>query len=643
MTAPRSLFLLAAATMLACGGPAEGPVVPGPHRAAVTLTDADIRAIAQVLRFEDTREFDASTFDRLAGGSEEVRRRVATAAGRIGDTDAVGLLVRLLDDDPSTAVRADAAFALGQLGDTSRVVLESLREAVPGGWVPVRDPETDVVVEVVHALGKLGSFRARSMVVEALREAHPGDSRNARRVAAEGLLSLWRFEEGPGRVNAAVRYLDLDDDPLRWRAAYALMRLGEPEGGRHLLGLLDDPDHRTRAYAARGLSPAVVDSAGIRDSVVVALTATLTDPHPHVRINAVRGLGGFGEDAPVDAMAALLGDPDPNVAVAAAGALTSREPATEALAAVVSDVERPMAVRAAAAGALAPLRPDAVVTYVRRWADGPVEDRYAAARTLSGLDWTRAGGVLRELAADPDLRVSVAATVAAGQFAADTALSGRVRNELQSFLRELATGESRRLAMVAVRGLEPLLEDEALDRLRVETGVADPDGDDGLGDRGAAFYEEMVRTYVAPVLAGDARPRAVIRTTPGEIHLELLSEESPLTVHNFITLAADGFWDDGVWHRVVPNFVIQDGAPAGDPSGGPGWRIRDEINRVRYTRGVMGMALAGPDTGGSQWFITHSPQHHLDGGYTVFGRVVDGMDVIDRVLRGDLIAAVGIP
>jgi cyclophilin family peptidyl-prolyl cis-trans isomerase len=86
---------------------------------------------------------------------------------------------------------------------------------------------------------------------------------------------------------------------------------------------------------------------------------------------------------------------------------------------------------------------------------------------------------------------------------------------------------------------------------------------------------------------------------------------------------------------VVPNFVIQDGDPRGDGSGGPGYAIRDEINPLRYLRGTLGMALSGPDTGGSQYFITHSPQPHLDGGYTVFGRVTADMDAVDRVTQED--------
>jgi len=103
-------------------------------------------------------------------------------------------------------------------------------------------------------------------------------------------------------------------------------------------------------------------------------------------------------------------------------------------------------------------------------------------------------------------------------------------------------------------------------------------------------------------------------------------------VHNFLSLIERGYYVNTRWHRVVPNFVIQDGDAR---IGGPGYAIRDEINQLRYERGALGMALSGPDTGSSQWFITHSPQPHLDGGYTIFGRVMSGMDVVDRVVQED--------
>ncbi|HVG39452.1 MAG TPA: peptidylprolyl isomerase, partial [Pyrinomonadaceae bacterium] len=136
--------------------------------------------------------------------------------------------------------------------------------------------------------------------------------------------------------------------------------------------------------------------------------------------------------------------------------------------------------------------------------------------------------------------------------------------------------------------------------------------------------------------------RAVVTTDKGQFTIELLPDDAPLTVDNFVELAQRKFFDGVAFHRVVPNFVIQGGDPRGDGNGGPGYQIRCEINEVPYERGAVGMALSGKDTGGSQWFVTHSPQPHLDGGYTVFGRVVAGMEVVDRIARGDRVFGVRI-
>jgi cyclophilin family peptidyl-prolyl cis-trans isomerase len=134
--------------------------------------------------------------------------------------------------------------------------------------------------------------------------------------------------------------------------------------------------------------------------------------------------------------------------------------------------------------------------------------------------------------------------------------------------------------------------------------------------------------------------RAVVTTSKGSFTIEFLPEAAPLTVDNFVQLAQRNYYRNITIHRVVANFVIQDGDPRGDGNGGPGYQIRCEINEVPYDRAVVGMALSGKDTGGSQWFVTHSPQPHLDGGYTVFGRVVAGMDVVDKIVRGDVIQSV---
>jgi cyclophilin family peptidyl-prolyl cis-trans isomerase/HEAT repeat protein len=137
--------------------------------------------------------------------------------------------------------------------------------------------------------------------------------------------------------------------------------------------------------------------------------------------------------------------------------------------------------------------------------------------------------------------------------------------------------------------------------------------------------------------------KAVISTEKGTFAIDLLPEDAPLTVDNFIKLTRSNYFNGVEVHRVVPNFVMQDGDPRGDGNGGPGWSIRCEINMVPYERGAVGMALSGKDTGGSQWFVTHSPQPHLDGGYTVFGRVNEtDMKVVDNIVRGDKIISVKI-
>ncbi len=146
----------------------------------------------------------------------------------------------------------------------------------------------------------------------------------------------------------------------------------------------------------------------------------------------------------------------------------------------------------------------------------------------------------------------------------------------------------------------------------------------------------MQRSVVAPPVS----THVYIDTDKGTIQIELEVLDAPLTVRTFTDLARQGYFGGVAIHRVVSNFVVQDGDPRGDGEGGPGYTIRDELNERPYLRGTVGMALDWADTGGSQFFITHSPQPHLDARYTVFGQVISGMDVVDKLAQGDLIRAV---
>ncbi len=150
----------------------------------------------------------------------------------------------------------------------------------------------------------------------------------------------------------------------------------------------------------------------------------------------------------------------------------------------------------------------------------------------------------------------------------------------------------------------------------------------------AAAWERVDFTHAHAVV------RAKLRTNRGDVTLRLVTSEAPITVSNFVRLAKSGFYDGILWHRVVPAFVAQAGCPRGDGWGGPGYTIRCELNARPYVRGSVGMALAGKDTGGSQFFICHRATPHLDGRYTNFGDVESGMDVVDALVPGDVILGV---
>ena len=135
--------------------------------------------------------------------------------------------------------------------------------------------------------------------------------------------------------------------------------------------------------------------------------------------------------------------------------------------------------------------------------------------------------------------------------------------------------------------------------------------------------------------------RAIMETDKGTIHLELFEQDAPNTVKNFVDLSEKGFYDGLIFHRVIPNFMIQGGCPQGTGTGGPGYKIKCEINKNKHLAGTLSMAHAGRDTGGSQFFICHSPQSHLDGVHTTFGKTED-MDVVNAIRKGDKILSVKI-
>ena len=168
----------------------------------------------------------------------------------------------------------------------------------------------------------------------------------------------------------------------------------------------------------------------------------------------------------------------------------------------------------------------------------------------------------------------------------------------------------------------------------------DPSSDADARIRPAPTNEDRAFYEADHLVNPKVSTEVYIDTDRGSIQIELAVLDAPLTVEHFVALARKNFFDGLSFHRVVPDFVVQGGDPRGDGEGGPGFTIRDELNERSYVRGTVGMALDWPDTGGSQFFITDSPQPHLDGKYTAFGRVVSGMEIVDQIQQGDVIRRV---
>jgi cyclophilin family peptidyl-prolyl cis-trans isomerase len=445
---------------------------------------------------------------------------------------------------------------------------------------------------------------------------------------------------------------------------------------------------RARAEIARGLAKSAAgDSLGVKAFGVLA--RLVGDVDPHVRINAVRSIGTYGPPAK-PALVYAAHDQDPNVRIAAAqsfGTVLNKD-ATGFSALWTADTSIVYRSSLLASAARAGLRPAELTS----WASSPDWRLRAAVASASGdtLDRGFAFSRTARLTQDPDPRVREAAYAAiappAGLALEDTVhallINGLhdsdfyVRATVLGALAErptaadlspvltsynLATRDSAndaRLAAIQYVGALWKKDSTSLnatwrqhlaqipvpgDPLERAAGKGFPVWAKWSGvpatPKPIAWYEGVVRAIVMPVYAGKSI-NATIYTVRGPIRLELFGTDAPITVWNFLSLARSGYYRNTRFHRVVPNFVAQDGDPRDDGNGGPGYSIRDEMNRHRYERGAVGMALSGPDTGGSQYFITHSPQPHLDGHYTVFGRVVRGFDVLDKIVQGDQITNV---
>ena len=645
-------------------GPRDLPVI--------TVPDLDDRAL--LLLLVDRQIYEPVAVEHALKGGPELREELAASLGRIPDSQGRTVLEGLLlDQEPK--VRRAAAFALGELED---------RAAIPNLERAEVDADRETGVLAVEALGKLGA-----PVVEVGEHlvSLPEEERWARLVP-----HLYRFK-GEEKLPLVEHALALVDPELHARAAFALCREPVAAGLPLIRPLATDPSPLVRSWAARalGLVGAAEDLPRLLPllddpeigPVVQALKAgqkllqdgkakpplpepdwrprivqLIADPRPGVAVTALEAAGAWPlDDGPAGLAAALVARAEKGkgrergvalVALASAGHPRALELATTAAHAVDPDVRA----RAAQAAGILTGEPKAAPLLAQLSADPSAEVREAAldariaalgekgapeaARTglldpdegvrATALEWLTTHPKLPLESLGPALQKSLADRTIESPLTAIQAIVARAKTEplergaIVGLLEKLAVERRWLLRREAVAGLV------ALDRPPLPLGSADA--------------TDPVEAYRELVQRSRRTRRGQLDTAKGKIVLALDCPQAPLTCLSFLQLAGQGFFDGLTFHRVVPDFVVQGGDPRGDGFGGPGYTIRDEINRIRYERGTVGMALAGPDTGGSQFFIALSPQPHLDGGYTAFGKVVEGMNLLDQIQADDRIEKV---
>jgi cyclophilin family peptidyl-prolyl cis-trans isomerase/HEAT repeat protein len=610
-----------------------------------------------------------------------VRRRAAMAIGRVGLPDGIKpLSATLADADPE--VREMAAFALGLIGDGSAAppLVTALADASP----VVRGRAAEALGQIgakdaAGAIGRMAAEYARSPAVAAMQpddEKWPGaPETEAFRLGIFALVRLGAYEP----LAAAV--LDAGGHPVTtwWPVAYALGRIADPRAQPPLLELLRAPGKYSPAFAARGLGvtkasaavdPLVAILGSERTPVEVLVSAeralaligdtravgplvklaSETQAPPHVRLEAVEALGTLRAADGLPIVQDLLTDAWPAMRAAALRAAVAIDPDSFLLILSSMDPDNQWLVRAALAEALAALPADIALERVRTLLQD--EDRRVVPAVLAALARLKApdaGAVALTYLKEPDFAVRAAAARLVGEL--KPAGGADALREALALAQADAAIEARAAMLSALAeygGAEaaPSLKAALADKdwaLRLRAAELLEKIDPSAGARAAIrpVPGQPTAPYDSPqLIAPELSPHVFIETAKGTIEFELAVLDAPQTASNFVALARKGFFNGLQIHRVVPNFVVQIGDSRGDGEGGPGYTIRDELNERPFVRGSVGMALSWKDTGGSQFFITHSPQPHLDARYTAFGHVVNGMDVVDRIQQGDVIQRV---
>ncbi|MEP6835539.1 MAG: HEAT repeat domain-containing protein [Gemmatimonas sp.] len=636
--------------------------------------------IATLVMLEDQRHYDADELSRMLKSSHpEVRERAAVSVGRINDKRGIVLLrARPLDSD--TAVAASTVFAVGQLRDTTTIAwFDSLLSS------PTTPPT--VLSEAATALGKIKTVDARNVLGRFL--AGTSESTRTNAAIGEALLSIGRASVR-GEPTPIIKFARSANAELRWRATWALFRQRDPVALEVLLELSDDPVANVRVWAVRGLTKSQADTAGLIEKAHARLMTALGDHDRAVRTEAVRTIATFTDPASVSALVVALKSADSWISVSAAEGLgRARDVKTIRDLVAATGAKNPCALRITAMQALAMFSPATAITAaidiardptpycqqiamqtIARDTTGTAANSSAAAAAIGALK--SSGSItIRTQAwqahyALTDASLDVAAKRAARrvdvQNADDVARAAAIRtmtswadtsdiavlldlydksqnipsalaapaavSVLAAIQRRQTAGASEFFARFSPPSA-PLLRrdiDRAFGALARQSWPEAPRSVRPLAD-----YVRVVERWVVPDYNGLSKPQARWQTARGAIDIELYPGDAPLAVDDFVRTMNSGAIIGTEFTRVVPDFVDQQRTIKDANT------LRDEVNRRGLTRGNLAWATAGLDTGAPGYTLGHTPQPHNEGDFTSMGRVIRGMDAVDRIELGDRI------
>jgi len=625
-------------------------------------------APAEIIVAEDKREVTDELLENTAHPDQDIRARAALALGRIADPDYMDILFDLTGDS-SLNVAQTAFFAIGLAGDSGDALtiidnLDSLR------------PET--LPEAIEAVGHLGHSTLNNPPAFLEFYLKSPDPRT-RRAAASAIWRTGLKKAWPALVEICYN----DSVPaVATDALYALvmMKIAEPVDLYSKMYAAGDPFVRLlamRGLALSGKSARVSNiafglndrNAGVVAAAISSLAAVntpeasdylknkyLDETDSKLKALLLRSLRGKA-DSPIEktALNDIEDDSAPvNIREESIFYLaTTRDqkilPLIDSLGADAGHYLKTALVRALGEIAGPKVYPR-LAAYLE---DKDADVRAAAFTELCRVDSANIDYYFQKALNDSDFVVQVYAVEKIGQMQKTEFIPELLKIMESSFKHEVD------LRRAAIDAAGKLLNDKGTagaeeiirlgihdthylvnrDAARVYHDKIDADTSFEPSRPYGAISKSKAKSLLAEY---EKNPRATILTDKGEIDLELYFDIAPLTVGNFIKLAGSGFYDNLTFHRVIPAFVVQGGDPRGDGWGGPGYNIRCEYSDMPFKRGTIGIAHSGKDSGGSQFFITLTPQPHLESKYTIFGRVTSGMDAVDKIVRGDTILTIRI-